>query len=151
MIEREAETSSNLVLLEYDIIRTLFVLSVGFAIIFTVLMTIYIIKKGKDDKLGLTKSFKLKIFLWMVSLLGNTLYVQILKGILNLFACEQETMLVRRVDIECYSGEHWIYLSAGTVALIFYYPLATFYYPNAQFRNHELAFKFDTTFLVFVC
>eukprot|EP00002_Diphylleia_rotans_P039127 TRINITY_DN9002_c0_g1_i1.p1 TRINITY_DN9002_c0_g1~~TRINITY_DN9002_c0_g1_i1.p1 ORF type:complete len:1504 (+),score=222.72 TRINITY_DN9002_c0_g1_i1:71-4582(+) len=129
------------------------------------------IRQAQDGSLGKTKDGKLPpvlsmafVYLKCLNLLGSTLYTVIMKTLISTTSCtiayrtistgdgtieEQEILLLDgNPGIDCWTREHIPYVAIGGIGIIFYYPVATFLYPNLQFQDQALDIKFDPTFVV---
>lgn len=87
-----------------------------------------------------------------VVLLGASLYLTIISGLLGVFSCQyisNEWVVTRNQSLECYSGIYWLYFFLALMAFLIYYPAATLMFPNMMFQNKNLDLKYDTSFLVF--
>ena len=51
-------------------------------------------------------------------------------------------------DIECLSDKHFFYMGIAAIALLIYYPISTFMFPNFQFQNKVLDLKYDPSYVV---
>ena len=91
------------------------------------------------------------LYVFGLSLLGNTLYMQVLKTLIAVLVCDYDTgTLARDPSMECWSWSHCGYIIAAAVAALCYYPVSTFLYPNFQFADKTLDLKFEPSFLVVV-
>ena len=55
---------------------------------------------------------------------------------------------MRDSTITCLTDEHSMYMGIGALALLIYYPISTFIFPNFQFQNKVLDLKYDPSFTV---
>ena len=57
-------------------------------------------------------------------------------------------MLNADSTILCQEREHTLFMIAGMIGLFLYYPLNSFLFPNLQFEDILVAFKYDPTWCV---
>ena len=91
---------------------------------------------GYDERTGKKAAMLTRPWLYVfgLSLLGNTLYMQVLKTLVAVLVCDYDTnTLARDPAMECWSWDHVGYIVAAAVAALCYYPVSTFLYPNFQF------------------
>lgn len=89
----------------------------------------------------------------LISLIGKSAYLTIMKAFLNVFSCTYDDSngdwyVTRNSDLTCFSSFHSMYIGLAVIGLILYYPGSTLLYPNIQYQDKSLDLKFDTTFLV---
>jgi hypothetical protein len=51
-------------------------------------------------------------------------------------------------SVVCLSDQHLKYMGIATLAILLYYPISTFMFPNFQFQDKSLDLKYDPSFLV---
>jgi len=113
------------------------------------------LRKGKlgEDEFGKKASFPHPQFFltFCVTILGASLFPQVMRYLLYAYVCDYSELpwtLTRDSDIECLSDEHALYMGMGAIALLIYYPISTFMFPNFQFQNKVLDLKYDPSFVV---
>ncbi len=111
------------------------------------------------DANGQPATFPAPQFFYSLSLtlLGSSLYFPVLLNLVQIFVCDYDYALgtnyayvVKMPSVECWSLSHLPYVLAAAVAIIAYYPMASFMFPNLQFIDRSLDIKYDTTFLIIV-
>lgn len=104
------------------------------------------IPDGKEAKCFTIESLKKK----MLTLIGGTFYMFILKAQLKVFACDTSLNepIVYDTEIICYSPYHFVLFCMGFLCILCYYPIATFIFPMLQFNDLKSDLRFQTTYLV---
>ena len=155
-LQQEASSTSEFALVEFSQFKLVFWSAFGLCIAYF-LMSIPAIRQVKKGTFGRASDGgppkKCSTTYWLtksIVFLGGGLYAGIIKGILAVFACDMSgsTWKLYREDIECFGGEHWLYMCFGLLGMLLYYPVATFMYPNLQFQDLGLDFKFKPGYLV---
>jgi len=86
-----------------------------------------------------------------IETLGGTLYMPIIEKLIAILSCNYSTTpatLSEDGTFECWTGTHVGYIVAALLALLLYYPVSTFIFPNFQFADKSLDIKFNTTFVL---
>lgn len=155
----QSSDASEAVLVDNKFWVEIFWSCLGLAVVFASITpsAIYHAKRGT---LGLTEDrTKAKFphpqffFAKIISLIGKSAYLTIMKAFLNAFSCtyDQDTTnwyVTRNSDLTCFDDSHSMYLGLSVLGVILYYPGATLLYPNIQYQDKSLDLKFDTTYLV---
>jgi len=124
----------------------------------TIVLAIPAIKYLRQGRLGENKhgnkaefpdpQFFLTVIL---SSLAGSLFCQIMNSLLEAYVCNfSKVPWTLRSDstILCLSDDHIKYMGIATLAILLYYPISTFMYPNFQFQDKGLDLKYDPSFLV---
>lgn len=92
------------------------------------------------------------IFLLALGTVSSALFFSIIKNLLKITICTYPEGVsayhVNMVDVQCWSGIHLVYVGIAGVALLIYFPPASFLYPHLQFGDPGLDIKYKPVYLV---
>mmetsp|Transcript_45487 Transcript_45487/g.52369 ORF Transcript_45487/g.52369 Transcript_45487/m.52369 type:complete len:1218 (+) Transcript_45487:43-3696(+) len=133
------------------------VISFSFLWFFLVLLNMLNIESHLNRKPTLQKLLNTLTNL-LLPLIGNTCFLPFTKLLVDIFVCHQtvfegidgyeHTFVERDCFMECWTGEHTIYVIMGVFALFLYLPFAVFSRPLWEKAKVDVNIQLSTTFLL---
>jgi len=79
---------------------------------------------------------------------SKAFFFPITKTLITAFVCRDDGTLISVDTLQCWGSDHAPLIVAACVAILCYYPLASFVFPHTQFSDKHSDFKFNPTYVL---
>eukprot|EP00828_Plagiopyla_frontata_P006925 TRINITY_DN1314_c0_g1_i1.p1 TRINITY_DN1314_c0_g1~~TRINITY_DN1314_c0_g1_i1.p1 ORF type:complete len:463 (+),score=24.23 TRINITY_DN1314_c0_g1_i1:27-1415(+) len=138
---------------QYEILQINFWVAIG--LILGLIFLLFIAMHRVSNKLYGTKpgfSFIFDaILIYFFIMLSQTFHIFIMKSLINAYSCNYQRLpwrLYADKAMQCFGEQHRDYLFGTGFALLAYFPIITFFYPNFQFYNSVLTLKYERGWII---